>query len=483
MKISNNYFLYLVLISVLTSVTSVWVYDRYCNPWQDLYLKEKTNSAIEVAEQDILFSDRFRDAFTSSSPTDFTKAAESSRKAVVYIKSINQLNILPNFKSKPLNTGSGVILSSDGLIVTNHHVIEGASKIEITLNDNRVFFATVIGTDPSTDLALIKIEANNLDFLAFGNSDSLRIGEWVMAVGNPFKLQSTVTAGIVSAKGRNINLLENQGIEAFIQTDAAVNPGNSGGALINTRGDLIGICTAILSNTGKYEGFSFAVPSNLAKKIIGDLREYGTVQRGWLGIEIENVDDKMATELGLKDVSGVYISSVIKDGGAYDAGMRSGDVVLSIDNMRTTSMGEFREQVARHRPGDELTLVYVRNKNKGVVKATLRNQLNTTDLVGVKSDDIFETLGISVRNLGRSENASMIAGNGVIVVSVQNRSLVASTKMEPGYIITKINNKEVTSINMLTNELKKQKGKTIIFEGFYPNISGEFPYTFEMPMY
>ena len=203
-------------------------------------------------------------------------------------------------------------MSSDGFIVTNNHVVRDAEDVEVMLNDNREYKAKIVGTDPNTDLALLKIEAEGLKFLIFGNSDSLQVGEWVMAIGNPFRLQSTVTAGIVSAKGRNINILENQGIESFIQTDAAVNPGNSGGALVNTKGELVGINTAIMSLSGNYEGFSFAVPANLAKKVVSDIRQYGFVQRGWLGVELENIDNMRAQKLHLKEVAGVYIALVTK---------------------------------------------------------------------------------------------------------------------------------------------------------------------------
>ncbi len=287
-------------------------------------IKENQEIALAVAEREMVLSDRFSQSYRSSYPTDFIHAAEMSRKAVVFIKSdANNNKSFSDDQWLHSNSGSGVIVSSDGYIVTNNHVLDGAKKIEVTLNDNRVFIADIVGADPSTDLALLKISSLDLDYLIFGNSDSLQIGEWVMAVGKPFRLQSTVTAGIVSAKARNINLLTNHGIESFIQTDAAVNPGNSGGALINTRGDLVGICTAILSHSGRYEGFSFAVPSNLAKKVINDLKEFGVVQRGWLGIEIENIDNKTAKELGLSEVSGVFISSVSKGGGASDAGLKS----------------------------------------------------------------------------------------------------------------------------------------------------------------
>lgn len=477
LNINKRYITISAISASIASLLFIGFFYFFLNP-SDILLQEYRASAIKVAENEVFFSDRFNKAFRSSQPSDFIEAAEISRKAVVFIKSNAKLDI-QNLKAVS-NTGSGVILSSDGYIVTNQHVVAGASKIEVTLNDNRIYKAKLIGEDLSTDIALIKIESQNLDFLVFGNSDSLRIGEWVMAVGNPFRLQSTVTAGIVSAKARNINLFQNQGIESFIQTDAAVNPGNSGGALINTRGELIGICTAILSESGRYEGFSFAIPGNLAKKVVSDIQQYGVVQRGWLGIDIENVNNSAAEELGLDAVSGVVISFVTKGGGAAEAGMMSNDVIISVNNIKTDNTSEFMELMGQYKPGDRLTLVYVRNKEKYVSKPVLRNQLNTTDLIGIRDDELFKKLGIEVRELDSYEKA-VFTPEGVMVVSVKNGSIIGNTKMEPAYIITSINNKKVTSTSALIKYLETYKGKTIILEGFYPKFPGEYPYTFEMP--
>jgi Do/DeqQ family serine protease len=477
LKIERLHIIYLLLISVLVSVGSIWIYDSFFNPWKSFTANQRKD-IIAVAENDILFSDRFNQVFKSSQPTDFVTAAELSRKAVVFIKSNGQSNLETN--GMAVNSGSGVIISGDGYIITNHHVVQNASKIEITLYDNRVVSAKVVGNDPNTDISLLKIDLEDLDFLVFGNSDSLLIGEWVMAVGNPFRLQSTVTAGIVSAKARNINLLENQGIESFIQTDAAVNPGNSGGALINTRGDLMGICTAIQSNSGRYEGFSFAIPANLAKKVVADIREFGAVQRGWLGIEIENMDNLLANDLKLSEVAGVYIASVFKDGGAYDAGIKNEDVIRSVNNIKTDNTAEFMEQLAQYRPGDQVTLSLYREGNRIEVSATLRNQLNSTDLIGVRDDAVLKEIGLELRDADKYEKA-VFAPQGVIVVSIMNGSIISKTKMEPGYIITKVNNRDVTSVNMLIKILSENAGKAVVFDGFYPKIPGEYPYTFVLP--
>jgi Do/DeqQ family serine protease len=477
-KVNKNlkYFLYGCCFSVLISFGFITVYHYYINPYNHWY-NEQVNKAIGVAESDIQFSDRFQNAYRSTTPTDFVVAARESCKAVVFIKSdANQTDQ----NNTAMNSGSGVIISQDGYIVTNHHVVAGAKNIEVLFSDNRVFVANLIGTDPSTDLALLKVEVQNMDYLVFGNSDSLQIGEWVMAIGNPFRLQSTVTAGIVSAKARNINLLENQGIESFIQTDAAINPGNSGGALINTRGDLVGICSAILSNTGRYEGFSFAIPANLTRKVIADLKEFGVVQRGFLGIEIENVDNEMAKRLDLPEVSGVYLASVFKSGSAADAKLRNEDVVISINGTKTKNTAEFMEQVAAYRPGDVIEVMYVRAGEVMSTKAKLKNQINSTELVAVREDGILKELGFELRDMDSYEK-SVFAPNGVVVVSVKMGSIIGNTKMEPGYVITRVNDKEVTSVTALIEYLESQSNKEILFEGIYKKYPGAYPYKFVMP--
>ena len=466
------------LVSALTSLLILFLY-HFVVTKSDTIQDERAR-ALAVAEREVTFSDRFRAAFGSSVPTDFISAAEAGRKAVVYIRSQGQPTSGYNARKQGQNSGSGVLISNDGYIITNQHVINDASQVDVTLDDNRTFSARVAGSDSGTDLALLKIEATGLDFLVFGDSDSLQIGEWVMAVGNPFRLQSSVTAGIVSAKARSLDLYGNQGIESFIQTDAAINPGNSGGALINTRGDLVGICTAILSESGSYEGFSFAIPSNLARKVARDLMQHGVVQRGWLGMEIEKVTTDAAKEAGLSDVSGVYISSVSRGGGAAECGLMAGDIIISIDNKKVTNPPQFMELTGIKSPGDKVTLVIVRKGKTLALEATLKNHLNTTDAVGIMSAPEFAAIGIEVRNLDRYEK-SMISDAGVMVVSVKLGSIVAETKMEPGYVITRVNNRSAVNAGNLRKILEENRGQTIIFEGFYPKYPGEYPYTFRMP--
>lgn len=436
--------------------------------------------AVQVAENDILFSNKFLSLSQSAVPSDFIIASEISRKAVVFIKT-DAKSVNSNDKSLfSLTSGSGVILTADGYIVTNYHVVRDATKIEVTLHDNRVFDAKIVGSDSNTDLALLKIVAENLDFLTFANSDSLQVGEWVMAVGNPFRLQSTVTAGIVSAKARSINLLESQGIESFIQTDAAVNPGNSGGALTNTRGELVGICTAIESNSGRYEGFSFAIPSNLVRKVVSDLRSFGVVQWGWLGIEVQNVTATLADELTLPEVSGVLVAAVNKDSGAEAAGLKYNDVIISVEDVKTSNTSEFMERIGNYKPGDKVHLKVFRNGKSLILEAILRNRLNTTEMIGTLSDGIFKELGIEVRDADKYEKA-IFAPKGVIVVSVQLFSIIGNTKMEPGYVITKVNNTEVTSALQLYKLLESLRSQTVVFDGYYPKLPGEYPYTFMNP--
>ncbi|MBA2745933.1 MAG: trypsin-like peptidase domain-containing protein, partial [Flavisolibacter sp.] len=323
------------------------------------------------------------------SPTgalEFVEASESTVPAVVHVTTTYGATSSNNQSYNPfqdffwgdrgsrnptpaMSSGSGVIISEDGYIVTNNHVVANSDKVEITLNDKRTLLAKVIGTDPSTDLALLKIDEKGLPFIPYGNSDVVRVGEWVLAVGNPFNLTSTVTAGIVSAKARNIHILPDQQfpIESFIQTDAAVNPGNSGGALVNTNGDLIGINTAIASNTGAYTGYSFAIPVNMVKKVVDDLLEYGNVQRGFIGVNIRDIDSKFAVEKGIKSLKGVYVAGITEGGAAASAGIREGDIITKISGNNVNTSPELQEQVSRFRPGDKVEVTLVREGDEKTV--------------------------------------------------------------------------------------------------------------------
>ncbi len=417
--------------------------------------------------------------FQSAAPTDFIKAASQVKQTVVNIKNFQRgrsLNFLGRSESG-VATGSGVVISEDGYIVTNHHVIENSEEIIVTFSDRQELKAELIGSDPSTDLALIKIKSSPLPFIIFGNSDSLQVGEWVLAVGNPFNLESTVTAGIVSAKGRSIDILDTQDrIESFIQTDAAVNPGNSGGALINTEGELIGINTAIITQTGHYEGYSFAIPANLVRKVIRDLQDFGTVQRGLLGVFIEQVNPDIAKDLGLKKVEGVYITRITPGSGAADAGLQPGDVITGVDGVHTPSLPEMQELIGRHRPGNVIKIRYIRHRKSYTAKVTLKNKSNTTAIVQAKEQSFLRGFGLEARDLSRDERRRL-GINGVRVTSVYRGSLVAKTNLRPDFVITKVNGKAVASVDNFINLLKTIEGKTTL-EGVYENVAEPYFYVF-----
>ena len=364
-------------------------------------------------------------------------------------------------------TGSGVILSSDGYIVTNNHVVRDAEELTVTLNDRRSFKAKVIGTDPSTDLALVKIDASELPYMPLGNSDNAKVGEWVVAIGNPFNLTSTVTAGIVSAKGRDIHIVKDKApIESFIQTDAVVNPGNSGGALVNLNGELIGINTAISSPTGVYAGYAFAIPSNLVAKVVEDLREYGVVQRGYLGIIIR---DQLPGGKGEKLTTGLLVDSLVENSSAAAAGVKSGDVITKIDGQAVNTPPELLEIVGKHRPGDQLALTILRNGSTREFNVTLKNRTGNTD--AVKKPDastILNTLGAEFETLSKSEARKLGLEGGVQVKSLSMGKLSNQTDIREGFIITKMSNQAVTNIDELSNLLQNAKGGVMV-EGIYPN--------------
>lgn len=362
-----------------------------------------------------------------------------------------------------------MIVSSEGYIVTNNHVIEGASEIEVILNDNSKYTAKVIGADPSTDIAVLKIEAQNLSPISLGNSDNLQIGEWVLAVGNPFNLTSTVTAGIVSAKARNINILserrtqDNVPIESFIQTDAAVNPGNSGGALVNTKGELVGINTAIASQTGSYSGYSFAIPVNLVQKVMRDLIDFGIVQRGFLGVQIADITQEVKEKNELPNTKGVFISKVVEDGGADKAGIKDGDVILKIGTKEVNSVAALQEEIGKRRPGDKVPLTIRNNKGDEVVKEILlRNSNGETALLDKETISKNTALGATFVALTEKEKKELNITNGVKIKSI-NAGKLMSLGLEEGMMITKINDKPVISVEFLTAELNKSN-KGVLLE-------------------
>ncbi len=377
-----------------------------------------------------------------------------------------------------IGSGSGVIVSTDGYIVTNNHVIDQADDIEVALNDNRVYKARVIGTDPSTDLALLQINENGLPALPLVNSDDVEVGEWVLAVGNPFNLNSTVTAGIVSAKARNINILQDRSaIESFIQTDAAINMGNSGGALVNLQGGLVGISTAIASPTGAYAGYGFAVPSNIVSKVIEDLMEYGTVQRGYLGLMIRNVDGNLAREEDLELTQGVYVDSITAGSAAGEAGIKVGDIITEVDGSEVKTSGELLEMVGLKRPGDKVELTINRDGREKEYIVELKSASGTTGIVRPQTAEVLEVLGVELEAVDRKTARALDIPGGVKVVRLNDGKLSNTTDIREGYIITKVDGKPVRTKEELIDILEDKKGG-VMFEGVYEDYPGVYYYAF-----
>lgn len=441
------------LIALLGASITLFAYTKVVGKPAVVVVKD--TSSIESPEAKAYFTSlQMQQGYV-----DFSYAAEQTVHAVVHVKtkSLVQEPINPIFEwfygdrysTRPREVagyGSGVIISSDGYIITNNHVIEDAENIEVKLNDNRTFSAEVVGRDPSTDIALLKIKAENLSFLKYGDSDKLKVGEWVLAVGNPFNLTSTVTAGIVSAKGRSLGILDNEyRIESFIQTDAALNPGNSGGALVDPKGLLVGITSAIYSPSGAYAGNSFAIPISIVRKVVDDLRQYGEVQRALIGVNIKDVDPEIAKEKNLPEVKGVFIDEVRPGGAADDANLKKGDVIIKFNGVPVNNSTELQEQVGKHRPGDKVNITYIRNGKEITVPITLKNISGTTDLVapGTGTGAIF---GARFEPLSSNEKKKYGIDNGVRIVEV-NEGIFRDMGLIKGTIITSINNKRVNSVD------------------------------------
>lgn len=484
-----------VSVSVATSLATNYLTNKH-----------QASAFESVDNQEASAYSRFASA-TKALDTDFTVAADLSVHAVVHVKTMGQVSQQqpmlndPLFEfffgpqqqqqqrntpkqNVPLGMGSGVIISNDGYIVTNNHVIKDANDIEVTLNDKRSFKAKLIGTDPSTDIALLKIDATNLPTVIFGNSDDLKVGEWVLAVGNPFNLTSTVTAGIVSAKARNIGIIGennnsedsgNMSIESFIQTDAAINPGNSGGALVNTRGELIGINTAIASQTGQYAGYGFAVPSSIVKKVVTDLREHGTVQRALLGVQIRDLDTDIAKEKGIKTLQGALVNEVVSDGAAEKAGIKTNDVINEVNGVKVKSVAELQEQIGRYRPGDKVTIGLVRDNKQIALNANLKNAEGNTNIVNSGSYD--SNLGATLKPVDTKIKRALGIDYGLEVQSVKSGKL-ASAGVKQGFIILKINNNPMSNtkdFQNVYNEAVKSSDKKLYIAGVYP-MTGKVAY-------
>lgn len=468
----------LILISALGGVVSLGLYRTF-------FEKENTKTFIETPAR--LQSNPVNYTPNTSAPENFVGAAEKSVHSVVHVKTAVRARVpvvqspLDLFFGVPqgqgreqlqLGTGSGVIISEDGYIVTNNHVIEAAEEILVSLNSGEEYTAEIIGTDPTTDIALIKIkeEVSELPYLNFSNSDNLRLGEWVLAVGNPFNLTSTVTAGIVSAKARSIGIINEQSaIESFIQTDAVVNPGNSGGALVNTQGELVGINTAISTRSGTYEGYSFAVPSNLAEKVVADLKEYGTVQRAFLGVSISDITPRLADQYDLEVNSGVYIGGVTENGAAEAAGLESGDVIVAINDREVNKGSELQEAIGSKRPGEKVKVSVLRDNERKNYEVVLRNINGTTQTYKKEDLQFLTLLGGSFREVTEEEARKYRIPYGVKILDVKS-GILAEQDIPAGFIITQINQqavKSVQDINAIGKTLPKDK--PVIIFGVLPN--------------
>ncbi len=468
-----------LIIGIVITVFAVNVLDRE---------KEITHSEVVPAEQNIVLASSVMPVPQNVTYPDLTVAAENSIHAVVHIKTEYERKnsmydyFFRDFFGHPdhqrgrayMGSGSGVIIKNNGYIVTNNHVVQDADRIEVTLNDKRTYIARLVGADPSSDLAVIKIEENGLPIIPFGNADDVKVGEWVLAVGNPFNLTSTVTAGIVSAKARNIHILPDpQGgsaLESFIQTDAAVNPGNSGGALVNGNGELVGVNAAIASGTGYYTGYSFAIPVSIVKKVTTDIIEYGEVQRAILGVTIRELNSDLASQMNISDLKGVYVAGLTDNGSARAAGIETGDVILAIDNVEVNTTSQLMEVVGQHNPGDNVDVLVNRKGETHVYSVALQslNESNRIqrELLAEKQLGRESGLGATLSNLSATDKDRYDVKSGIKVDKLSN-GILKNAGIKEGFIITHIDNNEVINVSGF-HEIIKNKSGGVLIEGVYP---------------
>ncbi len=482
--------LFIVLIAVVSSIITLLGYnviyrDAIRNASETTVTSEEIGAYSSSFNQDK--SIVLTNLTTSEGYPDFTEAAKRSVDGVVHVKtkSISQQQYInpfdfffgfgdrtPSQPREQVGFGSGVIISNDGYIITNNHVVANATEVSVILNDNREFLAKVVGSDTQSDIALLKIDGDSFPYLTFGNSDALQVGEWVLAVGNPFNLTSTVTAGIVSAKNRG-NVI-NGDIQSFIQVDAAVNPGNSGGALVNTSGELIGINTAIFSQTGNFTGYAFAVPISIAGKVAADLKEYGAVQRAYLGIQVPNIenirneDPDRARELS--QLNGVLVEDFSERSASQAAGIQKGDIITEINNIPLRNFAELQSQLNRYRPGDKISVTVERNNRKLNFNIELKNDEGNTEIT--RNTDILSRLGASFELISDERKASMGISSGIEVTSVETNGLFRREGINKGFIIMRINNTSINSendIRTIVTSTQNRQDKVLLIAGFYPN--------------
>ena len=500
-----------VAISAITTLGVVWGYTKY--------LKNDATYGGQIAgvlPANYAKQAGFMDgAGTPPGAIDFTGPSAAATPAVVHIKTKTNAkqisNSLPKQRQQnPFSdlfgdddmmeqffgrrnnvipeqraSGSGVLISEDGFIVTNNHVVASADEITVTLSNKKTYKAKVIGTDPAYDLAVIKVEAAGLPYLIYGNSDDVKIGQWVLAIGYPLNLETTVTAGIVSAKSRSLNLNRDKagapGVESFIQTDAAVNMGNSGGALVNTDGKIVGINSAIASPTGYYSGYSYAIPVNIVKKVVDDIIKFGTVQRAYIGIVYTSPSDFSDDEKKKQgipiDAYGIYVREVPKDGGAFAAGVKPGDIILKLNGVAVSSGAEMQEQVSRYKPGDKVTLTYLRDGKEVVTNITLKNKAGNYDVV--KGEVAADKLGADLVSLDPKKAKEYGILGGVIVRKIKTDGAIEKqSRMKDGFIILKVNGKDVKTVEELKTTIGDNKDITIT--GFYPGYDGAYEYPFSL---
>ncbi|MBX3241496.1 MAG: trypsin-like peptidase domain-containing protein [Chitinophagaceae bacterium] len=488
--------LFTIVISAVTAVGAMYGYNTYFGA-----------KTVTIQQDGVKIPVNYAGLFDGNNlpgPVDFEQPAKIAVPAVVHITTVigksQASNNLPR-RSNPFQglvpddffddffggpqmrsvpqraSGSGVIVSQDGYIITNNHVIDGASEIKVGLSDKRSFTAKLVGADPSSDLAVLKIDATNLPFLLYGNSDNVQIGQWVLAIGYPLNLETTVTAGIISAKGRTLGLNARRSqtpIESFIQTDAAVNQGNSGGALVNTNGELIGINSAIASPTGSYAGYSYAIPVNITKKIVNDLIQFGTVQRAYLGISYlpDEAPDSEKEKVGYKRGQGVYVRETTKDGAAAAAGIKSGDYISKINGEKISSGNEMVEKIARLKPGDKINVTYQRDGKERTTDIILKNKSGNFDIVKIS---VLDDFGAEFQELDKKRASEFGQTGGVVVKKINaNGYIDAQTRMKDGFIILKVNGKAVANVDEFSTEV--QKSNNLKFEGFYPGYEGLYTY-------
>lgn len=453
------------------------------------FFDDKATGQMIIASEIPIYNASF--AGLPEGTIDFTGAAERTVNSVVHVKTQTTMQTMYNpwsdffgDQQQPqvqMASGSGVIISADGYIITNNHVVEGAEKLSVTMNNNKSYEATVVGRDPSSDIAVIKINEKNLPAIVWGSSDEVKIGQWVIAVGNPFDLTSTVTAGIVSAKARNIHLLGNNQksreeifpVESFIQTDAAVNPGNSGGALVNTRGELIGINTAIASRTGAFNGYSFAVPASIAKKVAKDIIEFGQVQRAFIGVSISDVNEEIANAKGLKEVAGILVSSLTDGGAAAESGIREGDIIQKVGESYVKNVPSLQEQVSKYRPGDKVKVTVWRAGKQQLVDVTLRNKSGKTHLetfsdASKVSGENVQSMGAIFAMPGADEMSKLRISGGAKAIELQTGKF-KSIGMQKGFIITMVDGRAIASPDDLKNALRGKEGDYVEIKGYYSN--------------